>query len=102
MGMVRARVHLFIFLAFLAASSSQAAQHQAVVVQFRAKGIVCAMCVQGLKKRLLSEEGVQSVDIDLPSRKVRLLVDQPERFTLEFLKKTVEDAGFAFDQIDSN
>ena len=68
-----------------------------ITVQFRAKGMVCAMCVQSIRKRFLLEQGVRAVDIDLPSRVVRLQVEDVNRFSDAFLKQVIEDAGFAFD-----
>lgn len=66
-------------------------------VEFRAKGVVCALCVQSLKKHFLTEPGVRSVDIDLKARRVTVGVDQARAPTQERLRVLVEESGFGYD-----
>ncbi len=70
---------------------------QSLTLEFKAKGVVCAMCVQSLRKHLLTEPGVLAVQIDIKTRRVLIEVEEGRSLTQDQLKKLVEESGFGFD-----
>lgn len=95
---LRFGLRLALALAGVCSESALASQPTSQVsLHFKAKGVVCALCVQSLKKHLLTEPGVRSVEIDLKSRQVTLGVEPGRAPPQERIRTLVEESGFGYD-----
>lgn len=57
------------------------------------EGMSCMHCVGSVKKAVGTLNGVDSVDVDLENKKVRVEYD-PEKVSYETIKDTIEDQGY--------
>ncbi len=58
------------------------------------KGMVCSFCAQGIEKKLKTFKEVQSVNVDLDTKKVVVQATDDKILTQDVLKKTIKDAGY--------
>jgi len=79
-------------LALAMPREGQAAELQQIQVGI--KGMVCAFCATGLRKKLGAEKGVRKVDVSLESRKVTLAVDRDASLSDARIHELVKDAGY--------
>lgn len=56
-------------------------------------GMSCEHCVKAIKGAAGSLNGVDSVDVDLKSKKVTVEFD-PEKVTVALIKDSIEDQGY--------
>lgn len=56
-------------------------------------GMSCQHCVKSIKNAVGSLNGVESVNVDLDSRKVSVVFDD-EKVSLQTIKDVIEDQGY--------
>jgi cation transport ATPase len=61
---------------------------------FKVKGIVCAMCVQGIRRRVGTLPQVQSVAIDLKQGRVTVQAREGELLSPENVALEIEKSGY--------
>ncbi len=88
-------IPLVLFLQVFCALSIRA--DESLTIEFKAKGVVCAMCVQSLRRHLLTEPGVREVRIDIKTRRVTLQVEEGRAPSQERLRQLAEESGFGFE-----
>jgi len=64
------------------------------------KGLACPFCVQNVDKRIAVVSGVDDVDVDLPTGKVRVLLSDSRPASKEDLVSAVAASGFTLDRIE--
>jgi copper chaperone len=57
------------------------------------EGMSCNHCVEAVKNAVGILNGVESVSVDLPNKKVTVEFDS-ERVSIETIKDTIEDQGY--------
>lgn len=60
-------------------------------ITYRVEGMTCAHCEQAVSSSLSSVEGVESVDIDLDTKRVRVT---GEGLDDTHLRRAISDAGY--------
>jgi copper chaperone CopZ len=64
------------------------------ILEFRVKGVVCAMCVQSIRKRLETLSEVQRVEIDLKQGRVRVAPHRAKVLDREVVVREIEKSGY--------
>jgi copper chaperone len=64
------------------------------------KGLACPFCVQNVDKRIAAVTGVDDVDVDLPTGKVRVLLSDGHPASKDDLVSAVAASGFTLDRIE--
>jgi len=59
---------------------------------FKVDGMHCEKCASRVKNALLDMEGIQSIDINLESKEVK--VDVKDNIDVNILKERIEDLGY--------
>lgn len=80
----------WILSVLLAAGVSFAGETQKVMV----KGMVCSFCAQGIEKKLKEHAEVQSVDVDLKEKIVKITYKDGQKISNDVIGKTLMDAGY--------
>lgn len=70
------------------------AQSKLKITTVTVKGMVCSFCAQGIEKKLKAFKEVQSVNVDLDTKKVTVEAVDDKELTQDILKKTIKDAGY--------
>ncbi|MEZ4704810.1 MAG: heavy metal-associated domain-containing protein [Bdellovibrionota bacterium] len=96
MNIKKSAMHLMILGAILFSGSFAWAEQYKVKVQ----GMVCALCAQGIEKKLSKEFGkeLKNVDVDLNHKIVSIDFEKEEE--KERIKKAIEKAGYAVTSIE--
>lgn len=68
-------------------------------VDVSVKGMVCAFCAQGIKKKLSAEEAVNKVDVSLEKHLVALNLKDGKDLSDEKITNILKDAGFTVEKI---
>ena len=79
-----------------AAASAPPRSHVALAtatVELKVDGMTCEVCARGVKKRLMDEPGVQSVEVSLKEAKARVIYDS-NRTAPRLLVQAVNTMGF--------
>lgn len=87
---------LFLSLVFLAATVAQAAE----TINVGVNGMVCSFCAQGLTKKFLEEPAVESVDVSLKKKNVRVTLKEGETLSDQTIKDVVGWAGYTVSKIE--
>ena len=64
------------------------------------KGMVCAFCTQGIRKKLAAEESVTQVGIHLESHQVTLSLKEGHELSDERIRTILKEAGYPVDRIE--
>jgi copper chaperone len=64
-----------------------------VTINLTVHGMSCSHCENSVKKSVGALEGVDSVSVDLKSKKVSVEYD-PDRVDPDAIKETIEDQGY--------
>ena len=67
------------------------------IINLTVEGMSCSHCESCIKKSVGSLNGVDSVNVDLKSKKVAVEFD-PERVSIQTIKDTIEDQGYEVKQ----
>lgn len=91
-GAKAAAMGLALTLALAGQLAPGAAEASQAVV--KVKGMVCAFCAQGIKKKLSAEGAVKSVDVSLQDRQVKVVFNPGKDLPDPQLTRILEDAGY--------
>ncbi len=86
-------IHLYIVALGLLLQSAAIGQIQSVTLQ--ASGLTCSMCSRAIYKSLQKVPSVAKVQEDIEHSSYHIQFVDPEKVSLESLKKAVQDAGFS-------
>lgn len=64
-------------------------------------GMSCPLCANNINGRLMKEDGVQNVQIDMKTGLVTVFFDSDKAPTSEALKRAVKESGFTLKEIDN-
>lgn len=85
---------LLFSMASITAVNTQTNDQELTYVKVEVKGLACPFCAYGLEKKLMEEDGVKSIKIDVEEGLAYLTVLKSQKPTKETLEKIVTDAGF--------
>jgi copper chaperone CopZ len=86
-------IHIYMAAVGLLLQSAALGQIQSVTLQ--ASGLTCSMCSRAIYKSLQKVPSVSKVQEDIQHSSYHIQFADPEKVSLENLKKAVEDAGFS-------
>lgn len=66
----------------------------AETVKVDVNGMVCSMCIQGIKKKFSNVDHVTNVDVNLDSKVVTLITHGKNDVPDEKIKKLITEAGY--------
>jgi copper chaperone CopZ len=84
------RIPLIAALSLLAVSTAQA---ETIVANVN--GMVCAMCVTGIEKSFRKQAAVDTVKVDLATKKVTVQTKSGQSMDDALVTKTIVNAGYA-------
>jgi copper ion binding protein len=61
-------------------------------VTYQVSGMTCGHCVQAVSREVAALDGVDTVDVDLPTGAVRVTSEQP--LDTEAVRAAVDEAGY--------
>jgi mercuric ion binding protein len=79
------------------ASESQSKKNKA---QITVKGMVCAFCAQGIRKKFESEKSVQKINVSLEDYRVSLEFHPNQALSDEKITELLKDAGYGVEKIE--
>ena len=68
-------------------------------VKVTVKGLVCAFCAQGIKKKFSADEAVQNVDVSLRKALVTVELKDGMQISDEKIQSTLKDSGYSISAI---
>ena len=84
---------MWVLPALLLVAAPVFATHQQVI-EMEVRGMTCGFCVYGLKKQLNKLENVDSVEVSLKQKKVRVSAVQGAALDERRLREAIERSGF--------
>jgi copper chaperone CopZ len=66
----------------------------------KVNGMVCAFCAQGIKKKFGENKAIETVDVDLDSKIVKVVLKKEKKVTDEEIRKTITDSGYVVEKIE--
>ena len=69
-------------------------------VKVQVNGMVCAFCAQGIKSKLMEQEGMESVEVDLETKVVTMSLGAGAKLSDEDIRKVIADSGYDTVSID--
>jgi copper chaperone CopZ len=72
----------------------------AETVNVKVNGMVCAFCAQGIKKKFEGNNSIESVDVNLDSKIVKVVVKKENKLSDEEIKKSITEAGYVVEKIE--
>lgn len=66
-------------------------------VKVGVKGMVCAFCAQGIEKKFKAEKEVESVEVSLQNKYVKLKFKDGQKVSNEKITDILKDAGYEAD-----
>ena len=67
-------------------------------IEIHVNGMVCSFCAQGIKN-ISKNSSVESVSVDLKSKKVYLKLKANKKITNKIIESTIKDAGYNISKI---
>ena len=67
--------------------------------RLKVNGMVCSFCAQGVKRKLSTLPGVQSITVDMQSHTISLVTAEGFKGGESSIRKAVQDAGYAMTSI---
>jgi len=64
------------------------------------KGLSCPYCVQNIDRQLAGMKGIDRVDVDLPTGRVRVELSAVRPSTRQQLIEAINDSGFTLDSVE--
>jgi mercuric ion binding protein len=68
----------------------------------KVNGMVCSFCAQGIKKKFSAHEGVESVDVDLDKKNVKIVIKKDKKLPDDEIKTMIKESGYVVEKIDRN
>lgn len=84
---------IILILSFLASLTAFAGEEIKVGV----KGMVCAFCAQGIEKQFKSQKEIESVEVSLQNKFVKLKFKDGQKLSNEKISELLKDAGYQAD-----
>jgi periplasmic mercuric ion binding protein len=84
------RKFVVVLLVYLISSVSFGAEEIKVGV----KGMVCAFCAQGIEKKFMAEPEVDSIEVSLANKFVKLKFKEGKSISKEKITELLKDAGY--------
>ncbi len=81
----------------MAQSPASAPAQSANEVKVGVKGMVCAFCAQGIEKRLKSNKEVESVQVSLENKFVKIKFKDGQKLSNEKIGIILKEAGYEAD-----
>lgn len=75
-------------------AQTSATQQTIKPITVKVNGLVCSFCAQGIKKRFLALDAVQSVQVSLGKKTVVLVLKPQAVLPDKTIEDTVKDAGY--------
>lgn len=66
-------------------------------IQVGVKGMVCAFCAQGIEKRFKAQKEVESVEVSLADKRLKLKLKDGQTLSKEQITLILKDAGYDAD-----
>ena len=86
---------LFISLAtILSLTSVSHADHANGTITADVDGLVCDFCARAVEKVFLKQESVDSININLDSKKIKIHLKENENMDEELVKQLIVDSGY--------
>lgn len=63
-------------------------------------GLVCSFCAQGIEKSFKKDPRVETVDVDLKSKKVKIKLKENQSITNQEYQTILEDAGYTLIEVN--
>ena len=61
------------------------------------KGMVCAFCAQGIEKQFKAQKEVESIDVSLQNKYVKIKFKEGQKISNEKITEILKDAGYEAD-----
>ena len=61
------------------------------------KGMVCAFCAQGIEKKFKAQKEVESIDVSLQNKYVKIKFKEGQKLSNEKMTEILKDAGYETD-----
>ena len=61
------------------------------------KGMVCAFCAQGIEKKFKAQKEVESIDVSLQNKYVKIKFKEGQKISNEKITEILKDAGYEAD-----
>ena len=71
-------------------------------IKISVNGMVCAFCAQGITKKFKAEPSVDSVDVRLGDKLVKLSLKDKQEISDDRIEEILKDAGFNVVKIERN
>ena len=84
---------IILLLSVLISVSSLAGEEIKVGV----KGMVCAFCAQGIEKQFKAQKEVESIDVSLQNKYVKIKFKEGQKLSNEKMTEILKDAGYEAD-----
>lgn len=81
---------LVVLASFFVFSAAQAGD----MMEVKVKGMVCAFCAQGIEKKFKEQEAVQSIDVNLKEKTVKIFWKKDQRLSKDKVSELLKDAGY--------
>lgn len=65
-------------------------------------GMVCGFCAQGITKKFKAEPAIETVDVNLGQKLVKLTFKEKQNLADEKITGLLKDAGYNVDKIERN
>ena len=82
------------FLSILALALTFSLPIMAKTITVDVNGLVCDFCAQSVKKVIGKEDGVNTVDVDLIEKQVKIDIDDEAELSDEKLTQLITDSGY--------
>ena len=69
-------------------------------IDVKVKGMVCSFCIQGVEKKLLTEDSIEKFNVDIEDSSVFIWLKKEKSLADERIKKMILDAGYDVQQIN--
>ena len=93
------RLSVLTFLAVLVLNAGTAFAAAGETIHVRVLGLVCDFCAQAIEKTFMRTDKVESVDVDLDSALITIVMKEGITFTDEDITAKVTDAGYTIESI---
>ncbi len=87
------------FVMFFAVGISSYASTKSHRYEMKVNGMVCNLCVQSIKNRMMKNKEVKSVEILLDQKQVVVLTHPGQDLATEKIKESISDTGYTPEEL---
>jgi copper chaperone CopZ len=91
---------LALFVALMIQTTLSVAWASATKIEVGVDGMVCGFCAQGITKKFKKNDDVESVKVDLESKKVSLVLKDGKNLSDNQITETLKNAGYSVSKIE--